>query len=285
MASWRTNIAGRSGTKMVRRSQATAGIGFAVAAVLVVLGVTMSLPAQAQNVQAEKLKPEVSAFVARMAQEHGFDAIELGRLFAPLEPNQTIIRAFSTPATAKPWSYFRKLYVTPSRIDGGVAFWKAHADVLERARATYGVPEEIIVSIIGVETIYGQYTGNFRIVDALYTLGFEVPRRSKFFQGQFEHFLLLTRENGLDPETLTGSFAGAIGIPQFMPSSYRQYAVDFDGDGRSDLSNSVADAVGSVAHYLSRFGWEDGQEIVLPAKVSTNETETLKRLGVKPALT
>jgi membrane-bound lytic murein transglycosylase B len=245
----------------------------------------MMLPAYAQNVQVEGLKPEVNAFVTRMTREHGFDSVELSRLFAQLEANQTIIRAFNAPATARPWSYFRKLYVTSSRIEGGVEFWDEHAEVLERASGFYGVPEEIIVSIIGVETIYGRYTGKFRTVDALYTLGFEVPRRSQFFQGQFEHFLLLARENGLDAESVTGSYAGAMGIPQFMPSSYRQYAVDFDGDGRVDLLNSVADAVGSVANYLSRFGWEAGEQIVLPAKVSTNETEKLERLGVKPSLT
>ena len=244
-----------------------------------------SLPLQAQNAQVQGLTPEVNAFVARMAREHGFDAVELGRLFSDLQPNQTIIKAFSAPSTARPWSYFRELYVTQSRIEGGLAFWNQNAELLKKARMTYGVPEEIIVSIIGVETIYGQYTGSFRIVDALYTLGFEVPRRSQFFQGQFEHFLLLTRDNHIDLKTATGSYAGAMGLPQFMPSSYRQYAVDFDGDGRVDLWNSVADAVGSVANYLNRFGWEEGKQIVLPARVSTTETEKLERLGVKPALT
>ena len=259
--------------------------GLAIMALSVTALVAMMLPAQAQNVQVDGLKPEVNAFVTRMTRDHGFDSIELGRMFLQLEANQTIIRAFNAPATARPWSYFRKLYVTSSRIEGGVEFWNEHAELLERASNFYGVPEEIIVSIIGVETIYGRYTGKFRIVDALYTLGFEVPRRSQFFQGQFEHFLLLSRENGFDAESVTGSFAGAMGIPQFMPSSYRQYAVDFDGDGRADLLNSVADAVGSVANYLSRFGWEEGEQIVLPAKVSTKDTEKLERLGTKPSLT
>jgi membrane-bound lytic murein transglycosylase B len=243
------------------------------------------MPAHAQNVQLDGLQPDVEAFVVQMARQHDFDALELRRLFAGLEANQTIINAFNAPATARPWSYFRKLYVTSSRIDGGVAFWNENAQWLERARLKYGVPEEIITSIIGVETIYGQYTGKFRTVDALYTLGFEVARRSQFFQGQFEHFLLLTRDNGIDPQSVTGSFAGAMGIPQFMPSSYRQYAVDFDEDGRIDLWNSVADAIGSVANYLSRFGWEEGEPIVLPARVATPETDALERLGVKPALT
>ncbi len=267
------------------RSLRLAIVALSAGTMVIAAALMTTSPAQAQNVQVEGLSPEVGAFVMRMTRDHGFDAIELGRLFSQLQPNETIIRAFNAPATARPWSYFRKLYVTDSRIEGGVAFWDEHAELLERASDFYGVPEEIIVSIIGVETIYGQYTGKFRIVDALYTLGFEVPRRSQFFQSQFEHFLLLTRENGFDPKAITGSFAGAMGIPQFMPSSYRQYAVDFDGDGRVDLLNSVADAVGSVANYLSRFGWEKGEQIVLPAKVSTNETEKLERLGTKPSLT
>jgi len=260
--------------------------GFASWLAVLSAGVLMAIsqPALAQNAQVQGLAPEVNAFVARMAREHGFDAVELGRLFGDLKPNQTIINAFNAPATARPWSYFRELYVTPTRIEGGVAFWNENAELLEKVRLAYGVPEEIIVSIIGVETIYGRYTGSFRIVDALYTLGFEVPRRSRFFQGQFEHFLLLTRENHIDLKTATGSFAGAMGLPQFMPSSYRQYAVDFDGDGRIDLWNSVADAVGSVGNYLHRFGWQEGKQIVLPAKVTTSNTETLERLGVKPAL-
>jgi len=260
--------------------------GFASWLAVLSAGVLMAIsqPALAQNAQVQGLTPEVNAFVARMAREHGFDAVELGRLFGDLKPNQTIINAFNAPATARPWSYFRELYVTPTRIEGGVAFWNENAELLEKVRLAYGVPEEIIVSIIGVETIYGRYTGSFRIVDALYTLGFEVPRRSRFFQGQFEHFLLLTRENHIDLKTATGSFAGAMGLPQFMPSSYRQYAVDFDGDGRIDLWNSVADAVGSVGNYLHRFGWQEGKQIVLPAKVTASNTETLERLGVKPAL-
>ena len=242
-------------------------------------------PAHAQNAQSSGLKPEVDAFVVKMAREHEFDALDLRKMFSQLEPNQTIIKAIDAPATSKPWSYFRQLYVTPLRVDGGVAFWNEHAEWLQKARQTYGVPEEIITSIIGVETIYGQYTGKFRVVDALYTLGFEVPRRSRFFQGQFEHFLLLARENAIEPTEVTGSFAGAMGIPQFMPSSYRQYAVDFDGDGRVDLWNSVADAIGSVANYLSRFGWEAGEQIVLPAIVTADQPEALVRLGVKPSLT
>ena len=272
-------VYGNAGTHRRIKSWFAPFTAFAVVMMLASVG-----PASAQNAQESELKPEIEAFITKMAREHEFDALELRKMFSGFEPNKTIIKAIGAPATSKPWSYFRKLYVTPSRVDGGVKFWNEHAEWLEKARIKYGVPEEIITSIIGVETIYGGYTGKFKVSDALYTLGFEVPRRSRFFQGQFEHFLLLARENDIDPSTVTGSFAGAMGIPQFMPSSYRQYAVDFDGDGRVDLWNSVADAIGSVANYLSRFGWEPGEQVVLPATVSADDPEKLKRLGVKPSL-
>jgi membrane-bound lytic murein transglycosylase B len=241
--------------------------------------------AHAQTTQWVELKPEVEELVLRMEREHQFDANELREMFAQFKPNETIIKAFNTPATSKPWHYFRNLYVTSSRVDGGVAFWNKHAELLERARATYGVPEEVITSIIGIESFYGKRTGRFQVADALYTLGFEVPRRSQFFQGQFEQFMLLTRENGFEPLDVKGSFAGAMGIPQFIPSSYRDYAVDFDKDGRTDLFASVADAVGSVGNYLSRFGWNDGGQVVLRAKLSSSDTHKLESLGVKPSLT
>ncbi len=249
----------------------------------VVLAATVA--ANAQTTQWVELKPEVEELVLRMEREHQFDANELREMFAQFKPNETIIKAFNSPATSKPWHYFRNLYVTSSRIDGGVAFWNKHAELLKRAHTIYGVPEEIVTSIIGIESFYGKRTGSFQVADALYTLGFEVPRRSKFFQREFEYFLLLTRENGVDPLEVTGSFAGAMGIPQFISSSYRDYAVDFDGDGRRDLWNSVPDAVGSVANYLSRFGWSYGEQVVLRAEMSAGAADNLESLGVKPSIT
>ena len=171
--------------------------------------------------ESAEIKPEVEEWISRMASEHQFDADELRDMFAQFKPNKRIIKAINTPATSKPWHYFRNLYVTTSRIDGGVEFWNEHAALLERVRVKYGVPEEVVTAIIGIESSYGKRTGSFQVADALYTLGFEVPRRSKFFQGQFEHFMLLTRENGFDPLAIKGSFASAMGIPQFIPSSYR----------------------------------------------------------------
>jgi membrane-bound lytic murein transglycosylase B len=251
----------------------------------VVIGLTLALAVFAQTAHSADVNPEVEEWVLRMEREHQFDAGELRDMLAQFKPNQTIIKAINTPATSKPWSFFQNLYVTESRVDGGVVFWNEYAELLERARIRYGVPEEVVTSIIGIESQYGKRTGRFQVADALYTLGFAVPRRSKFFRSQFEHFLLLTRENGFDPLEIKGSFAGAMGIPQFIPSSYRDYAVDFDGDGRTDLWNSVADAVGSVANYLSRFGWDDGGQVVVRAKMSTDAVDNLESLGVKPSLT
>jgi membrane-bound lytic murein transglycosylase B len=246
---------------------------------------TGALIAFAPDAHSTELKPEVEEWVLRMEREHQFDADELRDMLAQFKPNERIIKAINTPATSKPWHFFRNLYVTTPRIDGGVTFWNEHAALLEQARVKYGVPEEVVTAIIGIESSYGKRTGSFQVADALYTLGFEVPRRSKFFQGQFEHFMLLARENDFDPLTINGSFAGAMGIPQFIPSSYRDYAIDFDKDGRTDLWGSVADAVGSVANYLSRFGWNDGEQVVLRAKLSSSDTDKLESLGVKPSVT
>jgi membrane-bound lytic murein transglycosylase B len=165
--------------------------------------------------------------------------------------------------TAKNWRLYRSRFIEPKRINAGVAFWQANRDALERAEKEYGVPPEIIVGIIGVETIYGQQTGTFRVMDALTTLAFDFPashprarERAEFFRGELEQLLSLTHRNGTDPLSLRGSYAGAMGLTQFMPSAWVKYAVDFDGDGKVDLFNSPADAIGSVASYLKTFNWQ-----------------------------
>jgi membrane-bound lytic murein transglycosylase B len=242
-----------------------------------------SAPAQAPD--RVPLKPEVESFIERMRAEHGFDAGELRATFAQIKPSEGVIKAFSAPATARPWHEFRALFLTPLRIEGGVAFWRENAELLASAKAVYGVPEEVIVAIIGVETIYGRRTGSFRVVDTLYTLGFEGPRRNEFFRSELEQFLLLTRENGLDLLETRGSFAGAMGMPQFIASSYRKYAVDFSGDGKIDLWNDTADVVGSVANYLRRFGWEPEQRVTVPVRLTVNDVQHLVDLGVRPHLT
>lgn len=255
---------------------AVCGIGLAV-------GLIASAPARAPD--RLTLKPELEAFVAKMAQDHGFDDRLLRTTFSQLKPNENIIKAFERPSTAKPWHEFRSIFLTKTRIEGGVKFWQEHAALLARARQVYGVPEQVVTAIVGIESIYGQRTGAFRIIDSLYTLGFEVERRAQFFRSELEQFLLLSRENGFDPLEVKGSFAGAMGIPQFISSSYRTYAVDFDGDGRVDLWNSVADVIGSVAHYLSIHGWEADQPVTVSAQLSGDAAFAVLERGMKPNLT
>jgi len=218
-------------------------------------------------------------------QRYQFNRSYLQQLFAQLRSNDGVVKAISAPATAKPWYEFKNIFVTPTRTSAGVTFWNDNAEQLKRARDTYGVPEEIIVAIVGVETIYGKRTGSFKVIEALYTLGFEMPERATYFRSEMEQFLLLTRENGLDPLVVKGSFAGAIGMPQFMPTSYRRFAVDFDSDGKIDLWNSVPDVIGSVANYLHVFGWTAGQPIAVPARLSGTDYAAIVEKGFKPHLT
>ena len=227
------------------------------------------------------LAPEVEAFIEEMVQKHQFEAGTLRRLFGQVKPRPAIVKAISAPSTARPWHVFRSRYLEPQRISSGVAFWREHAATLEKASREFGVPEEIIVATIGVETFYGRHTGNFRVLDALTMLAFRYPPRAELFRSELEHFLLLAREIGMDATGMVGSYAGAMGVPQFLPSSYRLYAVDFDGDGRKDLFNSVPDAIGSVANYYKTFGWRPGTAIIVPADVS-GSMDALLEAGIKP---
>ncbi|EXJ17234.1 lytic murein transglycosylase B [Imhoffiella purpurea] len=198
-------------------------------------------------------------FIADISARQGFDADALRRLLARASYRQSIVDAMRRPYEGKPWRDYRTLFLTPDRIREGVRFWQNNAETLERAESTYGVKPEIIVAIIGIETNYGANLGSYPILDALTTLGFAYPPRADFFRAELEEFLLLTREEDIDPLTATGSYAGAMGKPQFIASSYRDYAVDFDGDGKRDLWNSDPDVIGSVANYFSRHGWRAGE--------------------------
>jgi len=206
-------------------------------------------------------------FAAEMMRKHGLSRAELDALIGDARYSQEVIDAIRRPWEAKPWYQYRALFLTDKRIAGGVEFWRANAELLERARAAYGVPPEIIVAIIGVETNYGANLGKHRVIDALSTLGFSYPPRADFFRKELEHFLLLAREEKLPAATLVGSYAGAMGKAQFIPSSYRAYAIDFDGDGRRDLWGSDADAIGSVANYFRRHGWRAGEPVAVPVGV------------------
>lgn len=229
-------------------------------------------------------RPEIQTLIAELSTEQGFDAAELHRLFSETKVLPSIIERITKPAEAMPWHRYRALLIQPTRIDQGADFWIENKAALERAEKTFGVPTSIIVGILGVETRFGRVTGSFRIIDALTTLTLEFPRRTAFFRKELVQFLLLCREEGFDPLSLKGSYAGAMGKPQFMPSSYRNYAIDFDGDGKRDLLGNTEDAIGSIANYLSRFGWIESASVALP--VTFNGTSSLDLLGkgIKPQL-
>ncbi|UCV17214.1 lytic murein transglycosylase B [Ferribacterium limneticum] len=230
--------------------------------------------------------PAAIEFARDLESRHGFKADELISQFAQTRPNATVLKLIQPPASPlqRSWERYRPRFLNERRIDGGVAFWQENAGQLAKASALYGVPEEIIVAIIGVETEYGRNTGGFRVFEALSTLAFNYPRRAEFFRTELEQFLLLARENNLDPMAVKGSFAGAIGIPQFMPGSQRRYAVDFDGDQRVDLGNSVDDAIGSVARFLEQHGWQAGQPITVPAMTAGTPEAGLIQAGIRPSL-
>jgi membrane-bound lytic murein transglycosylase B len=229
-------------------------------------------------------REDVRQFIAEMAQRHGFVEKDLRTLFSKARFQPAIIRAITPPleARAKSWQAYRALFLTPQRIEAGVEFRGQYRQALARATELYGVPEEIIVAIIGLETLYGRNTGNYRVIDALATLAFDYPPRAEYFRAELENFLLFTRDAGIDSLSLKGSYAGAIGIPQFMPGSYRRYAVDLDGDGKQDLSGSFADAIGSVANFLKAHGWEAGQPVAFAAQVQGEKYRALVDAGIKP---
>jgi len=206
-------------------------------------------------------RESVQAFVHAMVGRHGFDEAKLFALFGRTRSSPAAIKlmAPAPPGFKRSWIVYRDRFVEPVRIREGLRFWRANAVAVSRAAERWGVPEEILVSIIGVETLYGRHTGDFRVMDALTTLAFDYPRREAFFREELEQYLLLAREAGFDPLDWRGSFAGAVGLPQFMPGSIRRHAVDFDGDGRIDLRSSPTDAIGSVASFLANHGWRAGE--------------------------
>jgi membrane-bound lytic murein transglycosylase B len=247
------------------------------AAAIVVPAVAARPPAARSAPPSYAQRAEVREFVDEMADEHGFERKGLRQVFAQVKFQPQIVAAMQRPVLEPPkWFEYAPQFLSQPRIDAGVVFWNAHAAVLERAQARFGVPPEVIVAIIGVETFYGRNTGRYRVIDALATLAFDYPRRSTFFRGELKQFLLLTRELSLSPLTPRGSYAGAMGVPQFMPGSYRHYAVDFDADGRADLWASSDDAIGSVASYLARHDWQPGQPLLLPAMVEPERKDILQ---------
>lgn len=230
--------------------------------------------------------PDIQIFIDQMVARHGFDWNELVATFSQLRHQKRAIQLVKPAPSGKPknWQAYRARFVEPVRINAGVEFWNEYADELTQAEKQYGVPAEIIVAIVGVESIYGRHTGNFRVLDTLATLAFDYPdvpkraARMAFFQKELENTLLFARESGVDPLSLRGSYAGAIGWAQFMPGSIRKYGVDFDKDGRIDLRESPSDAIGSIANYLARHGWKRGEPIVFPAHLNSSARNQLDPL-------
>jgi membrane-bound lytic murein transglycosylase B len=225
--------------------------------------------------------PRVQAFIRRLADKDGFDPTYLNAVFSQVERQQWIVDFVNRPRTAGPsgptgaWTRYRAKFLTPDNIDNGVAFWHAHEAALQRAYAQYGVPPEYVVSILGVETRYGGYVGKYRVMDALTTLAFDYPRRADYFAGELESFLIMARDEGFDPFQPVGSYAGAMGLGQFMPSSFHRYAVDFDGDGKRNLWDPE-DAIGSVANYFAKNGWHRGELVAVRADVQGSAARAMK---------
>ena len=264
-------VTGRSGCRAV-----------ALAAVVTALGLLVPGPGRAAEPAPLDEAAEIEPFVERMTQKHGVPADETRALLADARVLGTVLDRIRRPAERKPWHEYRKIFLTEKRIARGAAFWREHADPLARAGERFGVPPEIIVAIIGVETFYGVYPGRIRVLDALATLGFRYPRRAKFFLSELEAFVLLTLDERIGARSLKGSYAGAIGIAQFIPSSYRRYAIDFDGDGFRDLVRSPEDAIGSVANYLAEHGWRAEAEVAVRAEVEGDGFRVMVERGLKP---
>ena len=229
--------------------------------------------------------PEVDAFIEQLAVDHSFDRRQLRRWFNQARVQGAVLQAIARPGTARPWREFRASHVTEARIRGGVDYWLQYADALAHASSEYGVPEEIIVATIGIETFYGRNAGKHIVFDALATLAFAYPPRAELFRGELEQFLLLARELRTNPLSYKGSYAGALGVPQFLPSSYRRYAVDFDGNGKRDLWDH-RDAIGSIANYYKNWGWRPGERVIValeqPVEPAGDAFKTLLERGLNP---
>jgi len=245
------------------------------------LFLTWSAASTAQSNYA--VNPATLALVDELVEEEGFERAELLALFGQVEAKQSIIDAMSRPAEkSKPWYEYREIFITEKREREGVEFYIEHKEAFQRAEQELGVPADIILAILGVETYYGRITGSYRVMDALSTLAFDYPKRSAFFTKELKHYLILSREQGHDPLEMKGSYAGAMGFGQFMPSSYRAYAIDFDGDGKIDIWNNPVDAIGSVANYFKEHGWNTGELVVLSAAAGDSVSGEVFNKTLKP---
>jgi membrane-bound lytic murein transglycosylase B len=239
---------------------------------IIAAALAVALPASALDAN----RPELKSFVAQMNAEYGLDEVWLTKLLGQAVLQPKIVEAISRPAErVRPWHEYRDIFITDERIDAGVDYWHAHAADLQQAAQRFDVDPDVIVAILGVETFYGRSTGRYRVLDSLTTLAFDYPPRSAFFRSELQEFVLLAREGSLDPLTVLGSYAGAMGLPQFISSSYRRFSIDSDGDGRRDLWTDNADVLASVANYFRSHGWVRGEATIVPARVTKPEATKL----------
>ncbi|SCK21366.1 lytic murein transglycosylase B [Vogesella sp. LIG4] len=214
------------------------------------------------------MRPDVQRFIDEQVASGEVSRAELETVFANVDAKPNVITIMDKPSTARPWYQFRPNFYNEKLLQEGVAFWQKNEATLQRAQQQFGVAPEMIVAILGIETRYGRVTGSFRLADVLSTLAFDYPRRAEFFRGELAEFFRLAHSENVNALSLKGSYAGAIGMPQFMPSSFRKWAVDFDGDGHRDIWNNPADAIGSVGNYFQQHGWLVGDDVVVPVDVT-----------------
>jgi len=217
-------------------------------------------------------REDVRSFIESMTNEYGIESAEIERVLRNVRHSPVALRLTnpmpsSAPSPARSYARYRAKFLTPELISAGSRFWAEHAKDLARAQADYGVPAHVIAGVLGVETFFGRNTGSFRAIDTLATIAFDGERRQDYFRAELKEFILLTRDTGVDPLSIKGSYAGAVGLPQFMPSSYRRYAVDYDDDGVIDLLGSPSDAIGSIASYMRAFGWVPKETPVAPVRL------------------
>ena len=230
--------------------------------------------------------PESRDFVREMSERYGFGAERVSAILANAQRRDSILEAISRPAEKTlEWYEYRRIFMREERIEQGVSFLRKHQEAFERAEREYGVPASIVAAIIGVETWYGTYKGKYRVLDALATLAFDYPPRSRFFRSELVQYLLMTREQGFDPMVLTGSYAGAMGYGQFISSSYRHYALDFDGDDVADILTNPVDAIGSVANYFHAHRWQTGEPVAERVSGSLPKSSPLLTGELRPTLT
>lgn len=249
----------------MKKSLLLAGWLIATSTLTSISALTGAVYAQQEIEPGSAVNAEKDTFIEELAASHNLDPVAIRNLLDDAQRNTDVLQAIQRPWEARPWHRYHGIFLTDRRIERGVEFWREHEETLQRAYDTYGVPPHIVVAIIGVETFYGEYMGNYRVLDALYSLGFYYPPRSRFFRSELAEFIRLTQAEGLDPTELKGSYAGAMGYGQFISSSYRAYAVDFDDDGVRDILGNPVDAIGSVANYFARHNWRRGEPVVLPA--------------------